>query len=203
VKAALGTQVNNQKRSGKERLRGEYGYTRYMKQHNYQWAVIMLIVCLLTFTLGKTVFSDIEPIFMVVSALLILPFAQFLAKAISFSGYKRLSEEAFNRIATISDDFLVLGELPIIRGKRTYFFQSLVITSVGVYGLILEKNNPTQAKKIIESIIQPKGHHEPVKIYRNYDQFCIDLKTKIKSQVQGADESKMERLAEAIIIKVH
>ena len=203
MKAALGIQANNQKRSGKERLRGEYGYTRYMKQHNYQWALIMLIVCLLTFTLGKTVFSDIEPIFMVVSALLILPFAQFLAKAISFSGYKPLSEEDFNRLATISDDFLVLGELPIIRGKRTYFFQSLIITSVGVYGLILEKNDPTQAKKIIESIIQPKGHHEPVKIYRDYDQFYLDLKTKIKSQVNGADESKMERLAEAIIIKVH
>jgi len=203
VKAVLDTQVSSQKNSRKERLRGEYGYTRYMKRHNYQGAIILLVACLVTFFLGKSVFSDVEPIFMVVSALIILPFAQFLAKAISFSGYKLVSEEAFNRLETMSEDFLVLGELPIIRGKKTYFFQSLVITSVGVYGLILEKGNPTQTKKIIESIIQPKGHHESVKIYTDYDQFYSDLKTKIKSQVQGADRSKMERLAEAIIIKAH
>ena len=185
------------------RMRGEYGYTRYIKRHNYKWAIILLFICLTIFFLGKSLFSNNEPPFMVASALMVLPFAQFLAKAISFSGYRPLEEEKFKRLEAVSEHFLVLGELPIIRGKKTYFFQCIIITDIGVYALIPKNSVPLQSKKIVESIIQPKGHQEPVYIYRDYEKLYLELKHKIKAKAQTADTSKMQRLADALIIKAH
>ncbi len=190
-------------RENKQRLRGEYGYTQYIKRHNYKWTFIMLVFCLAVFSVGKTLFYEIEPLFMVVSALLILPFAQYLAKAISFSRYKPLEEEQFILLEKLSPQFLVLGELPIIRGKTTYFCEAIVITCVGVFILIPPKKNTKDTKQIIESIIRPKGHHEPVKIYNDFDSLYKQLKTNVKSQAQKMDSEKMERIAEALIIKAH
>lgn len=163
----------------------------------------MLGACLGVFVIGKTLFHEIEPLFMVLSALLILPFAQHLAKAISFSRYKPMTKEAFQQLETLSPHFLILGELPIIRGKTTYFCEALVITSVGIFVLIPNKNNSKDTRQIIESILRPKGHHEPVKVYTDYDHLYDQLKTTVKSKAQSLDPKKMERIAEALIIKAH
>lgn len=195
-------------RENKQKLRGDYGYVNYIKKHNLKISVGLVLACLLVFFIGLTLSNEITVFLNLISVLLILPTAQFMAKYFGFIKYKILDESKFRALEEVSNDFLVLGELPVIRGKRTYFLKTAVITKVGLYGLLDGEEDVKANRKLVldtkealTSIIKPKGFNEPIKLFTDYDSLYNELKTKVKSQAFDPDEKELARLAQTIILK--
>ncbi len=197
VMVALDIQAN------KHRVRGEYGYTSDVKKKSYRQAWIMLALCLGFFIIGKTLAQNVEPPFMVISAVLILPFAQNLARAISFSRYTPMDINAFKQLKTLNKGFCILGEMPIIRGKKTYFFTTIVITPKGIYGLMQSKADLKEAKKILENILQPKGYYDPIRLYTEFEPLYKSVQQQKSIEVQENMAEKMEKIATALLMKTH
>ncbi len=113
--------------------RGDFGYIRHIKSYNIRIALGLLVGCLAIYLVGFLFFDDLAPFFTIVSVLMILPTAQFMSKYFSFLRYASVTKEQFEAIESMCDNFLVLGELPVIRGKKNYMLLMTVISSAGIH----------------------------------------------------------------------
>lgn len=199
----LGIQEN------KQALRGDYGYIAKTKKRNLKIVAILITACILVFIAGIALNNQITVYLNLISALLILPTAQFLAKYFSVFKMSPIKKEKFEAVEGISNDFLTLGEIAVIRGRNTYFTLITVITRVGVYVLVegsrdpvKEKQKISDTKEAVTSIIKAKGHHDEVRVYADYDEFYNVLKTEVKSKSGNPDEKKLGKIAEALLMRV-
>jgi len=192
-------------------LPGDYGYVRSQRKKNLTITLILLCVCFSLFLLGKVVFYRAEIMFSIASIFVLLPAAQFFARFFSFRRYNSLKKEQFEQISTISEHFWVLGELPIIRGKKEYLLLALVITDIGLFGLIERQKNKTIAQRncrsmeaIITDILKPRGITTPIDVVDDFETFEHSLRTQIKSKVQNNDDQQVrQKIKEAIMMSVH
>lgn len=154
--------------------------------------------------------NDLTPFLTIASVIIILPAAQFLAKFFAYAKYKTLPEEQFKRLASISDDFLVLGELPIIRGKKVYKTLVTVVTKVGVFSYIeplkeskLSRKELLDTQHALNSILKPKNLGVSVKMYDDLDAMYDYLRTSVKSSSTSPDEQALANIASVLITKTH
>lgn len=154
--------------------------------------------------------NDLTPFFNIASVIMILPAAQFLAKFFSYAKYKTLPEEQFERLSNMSDDFLVLGELPIIRGKKVYKTLVTVVTKVGVFSYIeplkdskLSRKELLDTEHALNSILKPKNLGVSVKMYNDFEAMCNYLRTTVKSTSFEPDEQALATIASVLIMKTH
>jgi len=204
VKAVLDTQVKNRK------FAGDYGYVLSAKKYNLKLALSFLGICIIVYLIGVVFFDKLAPFFTIGSVLLILPASQFLAKYLSYATYKTINSEQFEKIESISEDFLVLGELPIIRGKKVYTTLVTVVTKVGVYSYIDPRKDISESRKVLldtehalNSILKPKNLGVTAKIYNDFDDMYDYLRTTIKSIAVSPDEKKLGEIAKLYITKTH
>jgi len=204
VKAGLDTQEKS------ENLVGDFGYVVSSKKHNLKFALMFLSICIIVYLVGVMFFDELAPFFTIASVLLILPSAQFLAKFMSYAKYKTITKEEFERVESISEDFLVLGELPIIRGKKVYNTLVTVVTKVGVFSYIEPKRDVNESRKelldtehALNSILKPKNMTVEAKVYDNLDYMCNHLKTSVKSKAFSPDEKQLGEIAKIYISKTH
>lgn len=200
----LDTQAKNRK------LPGDFGYVHSKKGLNLRYALIFLGLCILIYVIGVLLNNELKPFFNIVSVLLVLPAAQFLAKYFSFIKYKALTKEQFNDISSISGDFLVLGELPIIRGKKVYATLVTVVTKVGAYTYIepladldASRKEKLDTQHALNSILKPKNLGIQAYVYDDFDKMCEYLRTNVKSKAFNADQVKLAKVAQYYIVKTH
>lgn len=197
---------------GKNNLkkRGDHGYVISVKKYNLKLSVAFLFSCLVIYTLGAIINNALTPFFTITSVLMVLPTSQFLAKYFSYSKYKILVKDNFERLESISEDFLVLGELPIIRGKKVYETKAMVVTNAGVYTYIDPHKDINQSRKetldtkaALESIIKPKNIQLSVTVYDDLDKMYDYLDKKVKSIATSPDEKLLGTVAKCFIEKTH
>jgi len=201
VKAVLDIQVSKIQR-------GDYGYVVAEKKRNLKLSLILLIACIIVFTIGLVLNNEITVVMNLISILLILPIAQFLAKYFSFFTYKPLDQEMFETIDKISEHFLVLGEMPLVRGKKTYFIKVMTISECGVHVLVdpgknshLTRQTQIETKAMLMSIISPKGFKQEVNVYTDIEAYIKDLRTIGQSSNQKSDENHLAKVAKAFLLK--
>ncbi len=192
----------------KKVLRGDHGYITYVKRHNLMVSILLLIACLIVFTLGLALSNNITIVLNLISVLLILPTAQFLARYFSVFKHVVLEEDKFNELCKMSEDFLVLGELPIVRGKKGYYTYVTIISKVGVYVLIdpekdivASRKKKLETKQALVSLVKPKGHDQEIYIYDDYDLLYKELKQNVKSKAGNPDMKELGKIASAFISK--
>ena len=202
--AVLDTQVKNKS------LPGDYGYVISAKKQNLKYAFVLLGVCIIVYVVGILFFDELTPFFTIVSVFLILPTAQFIAKYISFSKYKTLNKEEFNKMNSISEDFLVLGELPIIRGKKVYQILLTVVTKVGVFSYIEPLRDVDASRKerldtehALNTIVKPRNLGVSVKVYDDLDRMYDYLRTTVKSTAFSPNEKTLGEVARLFLLKTH
>lgn len=182
--------------------RGDFGYIRHIKSYNIRIALGLLVGCLAIYLVGFLFFDDLAPFFTIVSVLMILPTAQFMSKYFSFLRYASVTKEQFEAIESMCDNFLVLGELPVIRGKKNYMLLMTVISSAGIH-ILTDGKNDMDTKSAVESIIRPKGYQEPVFVYSDYVIYEMKLRTDVKSKSHGTDMTHAAKIAQQLILKTH
>jgi len=194
----------------KYKLRGDFGYIHDAKKQNLRLALILLASCLIVFLFGQLIANDLTPFFTIISVVLILPAAQFLSKFLSYLKYKTATKDQFEIVDSISDDFLVLGELPIIRGKKIYETLITVVTKVGVYVYLLPLRDVQGTRKMtldtkvaLESILTPKRVTQPLQVFTDFEAFKAHLRTVVKSQAGNPDEKQLGDIATLFIEKSH
>ncbi len=192
----------------KEILRGDHGYITYVKRHNLRISIFLLIACLIVFTLGLALSNAFTIVLNLISVLLILPTAQFLARYFAVFRYRVLEKEKFDNLCEISDDFLVLGELPIVKGKKGYYTYTSVITKVGIYvlvdsdkDLISSRKKKLEIKQVLVSLVKPKGHNQEIYVYDDYDDLYKNLRQYVKSKSGNPDMKELGKIASAFISK--
>ncbi len=195
-------------RVNNELLRGDYGYVSYIKKHNAKVSVVLLIGCISIFVIGLMVPEHLRIFMNIFSVLLILPAAQFIAKFLGFYRYQPLEIDKFNNLKQLSEDFLVLGELPIIRGKQNYFLRTMIIAKTGVYVLVdgfddVKKNRRLILKttEALTSIIKPKGFKQNVIVFNEYEKLYMELETNIKPKCFNTDDQELGVIAREFILK--
>lgn len=200
----LDTQVKN------KRLVGDHGYVQSTKKHNLKYSLGLIGVCIIVYLVGVMLSDELRPFFTIFSVFMILPSAQFLAKYFSFAKYKSVSIEEFERINQISVDFLVLGELPIIRGKKVYQTLITVVTKVGVFMYIEPLRDVNNSRKQVldteeamTSIIKPRNLGINVKVYDDLNNMYDYLRTTVKSTAFNPDRDKLGEIARLFITKTH
>ena len=194
----------------KQKLRGEHGYVVYETKHNLKRALQFLGVCFLFYFLGVGVFPEIYVLLHILSALLILPTAQFAAKYFTYRRYKPLEDSEYKALEEISPAFTLLGELPIVRQQLTYYVKCITVSTAGVVCLIdplddvqkTRKNNQ-ETRLAIESILKPKGYTLPVEIINEYQTYFTYLKDTLKSKAQEKNSVLQEQIAGILILKAH
>lgn len=183
-------------------LRGSFGYVSYVKKQSFRTAITILLIALLIFFVGTTYVTSYESMFIVVSMIMFVPASQYLARYLSFRVYKETDKETFERFESISDEFVVVGGLPIIDGKKTFFYKVMVITPHGIYGFIGRNSKIEDAKRHLESVLHTRGHLIPITIYHNKEDMYEALKRLIKSSV-GEGSKRQEAILEELIRKTH
>ena len=203
MKVVLDTQVKN-----KTKLRGEYGYVAAMKKRNFSRSLRYLLIMLLLYFGGTSLFPKLEVMIQILSLLLILPFSNFLARYLSFIKYKALQPAEFERLRSIETQHALLGELPIVRHKSVFFLRATIITGESVYALVPQEKSHKRREELkkgtrdaILSILSTKGHALPVILYDDYDVFLKDLEVMDKDRKQK--EEVLEELCEVFITRAH
>lgn len=188
--------------------RGDHGYIDHIKKHNLMISSGLLISCIIVFIVGLTIDSGATIVLNLISVLLILPTAQFMARYFSVFRYKALTNEEFDALESISEDFLVLGELPIVRGKKGYYTFASVVTKVGIYVLIEPSKDVTASRKqkldtkqALVSLVKPKGHQQEIHVYDDYEALFKTLKQEVKSKASAPDMKELGKIAAAFISK--
>lgn len=195
----------------KKILAGEYGYVFSQRRSNLKTGLILFGISFTIYFLGQIVFNSAEVMFNIAAMLLLLPAAQFFARYVSFSRYSALKKDAHAQLVSISDKFMVLGELPIIRGKKDYLLLSLVITDIGVFGLIKEQKSKTTSvrncksvESVLSDILKPRGLNKEIEVFDNFEQFEAYLRTQVKSKIQNESIPEVfEKIRETVLITVH
>lgn len=194
----------------KDILPGEHGYIQSQRLKNLRSSLILLLICFVVFLLGKVVFYRVEVIFNLASVLLLLPSAQFFARFFSFLKYKTMDEADYNLLNSISDDFMVLCDLPIIRGKKEHLLKALVITEVGIFGLIEEQKNTTVSQRncrsmesVLMDILKPKALNKRIEVYSDVIQLRDLLKNSVKSTLKHDNREFLEKVKETILFCIH
>lgn len=194
----------------KDPERGDYGYVRSQKVKNLKGTLVLLTACFVSFLLGKVIFYRIEIIFNLLSVLLLLPAGQFFARYFSFLRYATMNQSDFVRLQSISDTFIVLGELPLIRGKKDYSLLALVITEIGVYGLIEQQKSKTMSlrqcrstESVLLDILRPRGLNKKIEVYDDVDVLYEILKNTVKSSARPSHGAELDKIKEAILVSMH
>jgi hypothetical protein len=194
----------------KYKQRGDFGYIKDAKKQNLKLALGLLASCILIYIIGVILANDFSPFFTIASVVMILPTAQFLSKYLSYLKYKTAKQEEFDTINSLSSDFLVLGELPIIRGKKIYETLITTVTNIGIYvyiGPLLDvtasRRNLLDTKSALDSIISIKRLQLEVKVFDNFEAYEEILRTTIKSQAFNADQKQLAEIAVSLIEKAH
>jgi len=163
--------------------------------------LIYLSICLTLYIIGGSFLQDYVYAYSVICALLTLPTAQHAAKFFSYRRYHGVSKAEFSSIEALSEHFLVLGELPIIKEKKEVETLISVLTDRGIYILISRDADKKKAHQIVKSILQPKGYAKEIHIDTEYEKFKHRLTTEVKSKAQSSDMSELGKLAKELIVR--
>lgn len=188
---------------------GEYGYVESTKKMNFSKSIRYLILMLLIYFGGSSIFPVYEVFFRISALLLILPFSNFLARYFSFLRYEPLTKAEYDRLTVLGEKHGVLGELPIVRHKSVFFLRATLITGEGVYILLAQqkthKNSEEQkkgAREAVHSILSTRGFQLPIILYEDSQAFIKDAVEVIDKDRQQKSEV-LEELREVLITRVH
>lgn len=183
-------------------LKGDYGYIKHQRTKNLRNALICIIGVITAYFMSVYLELKTTYYLTILSALLILPSALFLTKFILYSKYKPGSETFYKRLSTISKQLLVICDLIVVRGKKTVYFEFVVLTDKEI--IVLSKNLQEKAiintKNLLDEILKSRGYNGiKVSVYTQEDKMYqyINNKALISHHI---DENRQGLIAETLIL---
>lgn len=186
------------------KLKGENGYIDYYKKKYLKFSIILLLLVVTIYVIGKIFAPNHFIYFMVGSALMILPAAQYITKYLLFSRYKSASSNMYQALQDISDQLLIFSDLIIVQGKKTIYCDFAVLSDQQIVVYFNPKGNKSQdkqktVKEIIQNLYQKKGYQIPVEVIDNEDAYLTFIKQNVKGTLNNVNVETQEQLGRIII----
>jgi hypothetical protein len=181
--------------------KGEYGYIKSQQKVYLIGTIIGFIVMAILYCMNTFIYTE-GNVLLLITVLLALPEAQFLVKLILYTRYKEGNENSFRKLEAVTDKLVYLASLGIIKGKKTLFYESIVVSDNEIVLLINSDTNRKQLleyKELVDKLIRPKGYILDIKIFNNEEEIYSYVKNQLKGKLNNVDTTKQIKLANLLL----
>lgn len=181
--------------------KGEYGYIKSQQKIYLIATIVGFIIMAIIYCIDRFVFTE-GNVLLLITALLALPQAQFLVKLILYTRFKEGNEESYRKLEAITDRLVYLASLAIVRGKKTLFYEAVVVSDKEIILLLDKKKTRKELmeyKELVEKLIKPKGYIAEVKIFNDEEAIYKYVKTELKGTLNNIDTTNQVDMANLLL----
>ncbi|MCT4598256.1 MAG: hypothetical protein N4A50_10315 [Vallitalea sp.] len=181
--------------------KGEYGYIKSQQKVYLIGAIIGFIVMAILYCMNTFIYTE-GNVLLLITVLLALPEAQFVVKLILYTRYKEGNENSYRKLEAVTDKLVYLASLGIVRGKKTLFYESIVVSDNEL--VLLISNDTTRKelmeyKELVDKLVRPKGYLVDIKIFNNDEDIYNYVKNQLKGKLNNIDTTKQVNLANLLL----
>ena len=156
--------------------KGEYGYFRYERKRRTLMTLILLLIPVTIFLIGYFIFGTEKNLLMVLSMVMVIPFAMGVTGTVAVFTRKSMPEDVYQRIREHEGNLTMAYELYVTHEQASTTLDAVAICGKNLVAYVSDaKADAAFTQDYIKRTMRTAGYGMDVKLMKNLDKFIERL----------------------------
>ncbi len=182
--------------------KGTYGYINHAKKISIIASILLFISIIAIFIIGLKLNDNSKAnIFSIISALLSLPFAKIMVRAIIIFPFKTDNIEKYNRIKKLNIDGILLSDLMISSQEKVFHIPFLIICNNNVLIYLNNHKSIDLVSDYVKTLLTKSGYNHKIHIYKDFEELINYCNNETKKEFNINDEDvEVEKILLSLLV---